>query len=140
MVQGLIPFTTMTVAYATIIRTVLKSRRAVTATGLHENTTWYQVSLVDVQLSKMSFIVYIAFICCWLPFSVVDGSAFSGYHYNVETHTIAATIVFLTAAIDPVVYAFMNGPFQKECIRILKMRKQGLNNGPQRTAVIRLEG
>lgn len=118
-----IPFGIITFAYVNIVRTVLKSRRRILShTGRSNNTgrTVLGVHRADIQLSKMSFVVCMTFVACWSPISVLNSVIILGSGVSIDMEMLATCSMYVNTLIDPLIYAFMNGPFRREFQNIFK--------------------
>lgn len=132
MATGLFPLLTITCSYFIIIRTAVKSRRSIqqrSSRKPEDKIMWYRITLVDTQLSKISLIIYVIFICCWIPNYIVCSARYMGNKTNIHFGTLSIMLIYLNAVLDPCIYAFMSGPFHVESLRlfaILKKRKQAV--------------
>lgn len=121
MVGMCIPFATMITAYSMIIRSILKSRRQLENMKRAVKIKWYRISWTDVQLTKISFVICIVFMCCLIPITIVNCAMVSEYDLNITFNMFAMVCIFLNTVLDPLVYVLMVGPFKKELFRRFRM-------------------
>lgn len=114
------PFALIVYAYLSIIRTVLKSRMRVME---HAGATTRRVDRTDIQLWKMSFVICIAFVICWSPISVVNCALITGWDIGNQWKILAMFFLYANPVVDPMIYAFMNGPFRRELRKLLKWKQ-----------------
>ena len=89
----------------------------------------------EIKLTRMLILVAAGFLCCWIPMWAL----FLWFSFSPETSsritTLIVTFLFnLSASINPIIYAFTNGEFQREFRKLLCCRRERPRIVPKKAA------
>ena len=94
-------------------------------------------SVREIKLTRMLFLVTTGFLCCWIPMWVfVLWFRFSPETSSRITVLLAAFFIYLSASVNPIIYAFTNGEFRREFRKLLFCRRERSINVPKKAAVL----
>ena len=94
-------------------------------------------SVREVKLTRMLVLVAAGFLCCWIPMWVfVLWFRFSPETSSRITVLLAAFFIYLSASVNPIIYAFTNGEFRREFRKLLCCRRERSINVPKKAAVL----
>ena len=91
----------------------------------------------EIKLTRMLLLVAAGFLCCWIPMWALV----LWFRFSPETSSrIAALLVtflfYLSASINPIIYAFTNGEFQREFRKLLCCRRERSRIVPKKAPAI----
>ena len=90
----------------------------------------------EIKLTRMLLLVAAGFLCCWIPMWVfVLWFRFSPETSSRITVLLAAFFLYLSASVNPIIYAFTNGKFRREFGKLLCCRRERSINVPKKAAV-----
>ena len=93
-------------------------------------------SVREIKLTRMLFLVATGFLCCWIPMWVfVLWFRFSPETSSRITVLLAVFFLYLSASVNPIIYAFTNGEFRREFRKLLCCRRESSINVPKKAAV-----
>jgi hypothetical protein len=76
---------------------------------------------VEARTAKVTAVVMVAFLACWLPFpAVVMATRFPVSEMNKSLLITSRAVSFLSAAINPVVYELVNRQIRSGILRLAK--------------------
>ena len=85
----------------------------------------------------MLVLVAAGFLCCWIPMWVfVLWFRFSPETSSRITVLLAAFFIYLSASVNPIIYAFTNGEFRREFRKLLFCRRERSRIVPKKAAVL----
>ncbi|XP_022109976.1 beta-4C adrenergic receptor-like [Acanthaster planci] len=108
--------------YLLTFRTVAKSKRAVKALQALQGTAQDRhvicLSPQEVQLTKKLLLLFLVFMVCWFPYSI---AIFADGWQTVPplVHQVTNLLIWLSAGLNPYIYAFRIRNFRKAFRRIL---------------------
>ena len=89
----------------------------------------------EIKLTRMLILVAAGFLCCWIPmWALVLWFRFSPETSSRITATLAIFLFYLSAAINPIIYAFTNGEFCREFRKLLCCRRERSRIMPKKGA------
>ncbi|XP_071802655.1 beta-1 adrenergic receptor-like [Asterias amurensis] len=76
------------------------------------------ISKEEISMAKMSFLVTVLFLVCWLPQSI---TYIFGWKHSVVLRTgrFNFFLIILGPALNPFIYAWMNAKVRKACLRLV---------------------
>ena len=91
----------------------------------------------EVKLTRMLVLVAAGFLCCWIPISVFV----LWFRFFPETNSrivelLVTFLFYLSASINPIIYAFTNGEFQREFRKLLCCRRERSRIVPKKAPAI----
>ena len=112
----LLPFTIMTISYASVFKTVSKASKKSkqpVSPGRQRRARF------EMELIKMFIAIMLIFLVTWLPFFLVSLGL---YFYDVTSTTFTATVITLLSntAINPVIYGYFNHNFREAFLLMLR--------------------
>lgn len=110
------PLATIVYAYSSIIRAVLRSRKAVAT----QTSVPTERDRFDIRMIQTSFAICIAFIVCWTPMSAIDVATVMGFEVDSYWYILSMFSIYSNTLIDPLLYALMYEPFQREFRKLLQ--------------------
>ena len=79
----------------------------------------------EIKLTRMLILVAAGFLCCWIPmWALVLWFRFSPETSSRITALLAMFFFYLSAVINPIIYAFTNGEFRREFRKLLCCRRE----------------
>ena len=92
-------------------------------------------SLKETNVTRMRLFLAAGFLCCWIP----TWALVFWFRFSPETSSrIAALLVtflfYLSASINPIIYAFTNGEFRREFRKLLYCRRERSRIVPKKAA------
>ena len=79
----------------------------------------------EIKLTRMLLLVAAGFLCCWIPmWALVLWFRFSPETSSRITAMLVIFFFYLSAAINPIIYAFTNGEFRREFRKLLCCRRE----------------
>ena len=79
----------------------------------------------EIKLTRMLILVAAGFLCCWIPmWALLLWFRFSPETSSRITALLAMFFFYLSAVINPIIYAFTNGEFQREFRKLLCCRRE----------------
>ena len=92
-------------------------------------------SMREIKLTRMLLLVAAGLLCCWIPmWALVLWFRFSPETSSRITATLAIFLFYLSAAINPIIYAFTNGEFRREFRKLLCCRRERSRIMPKKSA------
>ena len=79
----------------------------------------------EIKTTKLVLAIITVFCVLWIPVCIIGALHFSGVLLSRWGHLIYDYLVFMTAATNPLIYAFMNKSFRAEYARIVRCNKRG---------------
>ena len=79
----------------------------------------------EIKLTRMLILVAAGFLCCWIPmWALVLWFRFSPETSSRITALLAMFFFYLSAVINPIIYAFTNDEFRREFRKLLCCRRE----------------
>ena len=92
-------------------------------------------SMREIKLTRMLLLVAAGFLCCWIPmWALVLWFRFSPETSSRITALLAMFFFYLSAVINPIIYAFTNGEFRREFRKLLCCRRERSRIMPKKSA------
>ena len=89
----------------------------------------------EIKLTRMLLLVAAGFLCCWIPmWALVLWFRFSPETSSRITAMLVIFFSYLSAAINPIIYAFTNGEFCREFRKLLCCRRERSTIVPKKAA------
>ena len=89
----------------------------------------------EIKLTRMLLLVAAGFLCCWIPmWALVLWFRFSPETSSRITALLAMFFFYLSAVINPIIYAFTNGEFRREFRKLLCCRRERSRIVPKKAA------
>ena len=123
--------------YKIFLKTNKHQRNVVSSLRNCTNITVVSNSLKETKVTRMLLILAAGFLCCWIPMWALV----LWFRFSPETSSrIAALLVtflfYLSASINPIIYAFTNGEFQREFRKLLCCRRERSRIVPKKAPAI----
>lgn len=115
-----LPLVVMVACYIAFMRKIKRSVSGISSTANLKTNARNRMMLR--RLTRMSFLISVAFCVCWMPNQVY----FALYaqrlvSYNYTFHIVTKILVVLNSAVNPIIYATSNKYFYNELGNIIKM-------------------
>ena len=82
-------------------------------------------SVRDISVSRVLFFVAAGFLCCWIPmWALALWMRFSPETCPRVVQLIDVFLSYLSASVNPLIYAFTNGEFRREFRKLLRCRNE----------------
>lgn len=122
-----VPSGLMVLCYFLVYRAVRKHSMTVTCSLQRGNLHSAGPSCEELRTTKILFVVMLGFILCWVPTQVI-GILLGKLMKTLppEYPTICFTLIYLSSAINPIIYGVMNHKFRKEFKNLLLSLKDGV--------------
>ena len=92
-------------------------------------------SMREIKLTRMLLLVAAGFLCCWIPmWALVLWFRFSPETSSRITALLAMFFFYLSAVINPIIYAFTNDEFRREFRKLLCCRRERSRIMPKKSA------
>ena len=89
----------------------------------------------EIKLTRMLLLVAAGFLCCWIPmWALALWFRFSPETSSRITAMLAMFFFYLSAAINPIIYAFTNGEFRREFRNLFCCRRERSGIVPKKAA------
>jgi hypothetical protein len=123
----LLPFALMIYCYALVFRNI---RQHKTHNTLHANLNvsgFGQVSVEELKVTRLLFALVVGFTACWMPCIIVEMlEAFLPWGtLSRSTYMAYVYLVYLSSAINPVLYGTLNRAFKRATIKLLRCGHSG---------------
>ena len=123
--------------YKIFLKTNKHQRNVVSSLRNCTNITVVSNSLKETKVTRMLLILAAGFLCCWIPMWALV----LWFRFSPETSSrIAALLVtflfYLSASINPIIYAFTNGEFQREFRKLLCCHRERSRIVPKKAPAI----
>ena len=83
------------------------------------------ITVKEIKLTRMLLLMAAGFLCFWIPmWALVLWFRFSPETSSRITAMLAMFFFYLSAAINPIIYAFTNGEFRREFRKLLCCRRE----------------
>ena len=122
----LLPSILIFVCYFLVYKAVRRHSLTVTC-SLQRGEQPLGPSCEELNTTKILFFVMLGFILCWVPTQVI-GLILAKIMHTLppEYPWICFTLIYLSCAINPVIYGVMNHKFRKEFKKLISSMKQGV--------------
>ena len=92
-------------------------------------------SMREIKLTRMLLLVAAGFLCCWIPmWALVLWFRFSPATSSRITALLATFFFYMSAVINPIIYAFTNDEFRREFRKLLCCRRERSRIMPKKSA------
>ena len=89
----------------------------------------------EIKLTRMLLLVAAGFLCCWIPmWALVLWFRFSPATSSRITALLATFFFYMSAVINPIIYAFTNDEFRREFRKLLCCRRERSRIVPKKAA------
>ena len=89
----------------------------------------------EIKLTRMLLLVAAGFLCCWIPmWALVLWFRFSPETSSRITALLAMFFFYMSAVINPIIYAFTNDEFRREFRKLLCCRRERSRIVPKKAA------
>ena len=121
--------------YKIFLKTNKHQRNVVSSLRNCTNITVVSNSLKETKVTRMLLILGAGFLCCWIPMWALV----LWFRFSPETSSrIAALLVtflfYLSASINPIIYAFTNSEFRREFRKLLCCHRERSRIVPKKAA------
>lgn len=122
----MIPSILISVCYFLVYRAVRRHSLTVTC-SLQRGVEPLRPNCEELNTTKILFFVMLGFILCWVPTQIIGLILAKIVHtLPPEYPWICFTLVYLSCAINPIIYGVMNHKFRKEFKKLLLSAKHGV--------------
>ena len=122
-----VPSGLMALCYFLVYRAVRKHSMTVTCSPQRGDLQSAGPSCEELRTTKILFVVMLGFILCWVPTQVI-GILLGKLMKTIppEYPTICFTLIYLSSAVNPIIYGVMNHKFRKEIKNLVLSLKDGV--------------
>nr|XP_023020824.1 G-protein coupled receptor moody-like isoform X2 [Leptinotarsa decemlineata] len=110
-----LPCIAIIICYAKIFWIVKQSHKK-----LQQNSTGNKFKRSEMKITKMVLAIFICFIICYLPITIVKVSDKEVHH--APLHTISYLLIYLSSCVNPLVYVTMNRQYRMAYLDTLKCK------------------
>ena len=119
-----LPLFATTICYAKVLKTIQR-HNMVTLSNMRRNEAL--ISVQEINISRSLFIVVFTFMTCWLPlWIIVILKRFFTINIPRNVELLCMFFLYISNAINPVIYAGMNPAFRREFRRIITFRSSAI--------------
>ena len=123
-----LPLFVTAICYAKVLKTIRQHNIAFLSSLNQMTGNQARISVQEIKLSKSLFVVVFTFMFCWLPLWIIVTLRrfFAALYIPRNVELLCMFLLYISNAINPVVYSGMNSAFRNEYRQIITCRKSGL--------------
>ena len=123
----LIPLIATTFCYSKVLKAIRQHQMGIFSSLRHIGRIDARISFQEIKLSRSLFIVVFAFMSCWIPlWVIVILRRFFILRMPRNVELLCMFFLYISNAINPLIYAGMNSSFRNEFRRIILCRSSAL--------------
>lgn len=122
------PLVVTTICYTKVLKAVRQHLTGISPSLRGHRRNDARISIQEIRLSRLLFIVVFTFVACWIPlWVIVIMRRFSLVsHMPRSVELLCMFFLYISNTINPVIYAGMNSTFRSEFRRILSCGSEAL--------------
>ena len=94
-----------------------------------DSTTPSTLNRREINITRVLFAVLVAFFACYIQIAVIDmiETFYRQFAQPRQVYVMYTTLAGLASCLNPIIYGFMNPTFRKEFVKILCLKRLGIN-------------